>query len=117
MSRPRTRPVRLKHPPPPGAGPFAQDLDPEDSERLRRLRSLIDSELGWASQDDEEAGDYEARLIEVAAELKRLRSRQNILRMRLQRMLGQFDAFLTGGAPTGFDEAALEAREREERRG
>jgi len=69
-SRPKTRPVKLKHPLPPGAGPFGADTDPEDSERLRRLRTIIDDQIGWDSFEDQEAGDYEARLQQVAKQLR-----------------------------------------------
>jgi hypothetical protein len=102
---------------PTDSGPFGSDVDPGDSERLRRLREIIDTEIGWASPEDEEAGDYEARLREVAEELKALRSRQNTLRMRLLRILTQFDTIVTGGPPTDFDRSARAAREAEERRG
>jgi len=66
-----TRPVNLKIPMPPGAGPFGEgpDVDPADSEALSRLRSIIDQEIGWSSFEDEEAGDYEVRLREVAKAL------------------------------------------------
>ncbi len=67
---PMRRPVNLKIPMRP-ADPFGfgDDADPEDSERLRRLRSIIDEELGWVTLADEEAGDYEARLHQVATQL------------------------------------------------
>jgi len=66
-----TRPVKLKIPLPPGAGPFGEgfDVDPADSEALCRLRQIIDQEIGWASLEDEEAGDYESRLHQVATQL------------------------------------------------
>jgi hypothetical protein len=94
--KPRTRPVRLKYPMPANAGPFAGDTDPEDSERLRRLREIIDTEIGWANQADEEAGDYEARLHEVALELKRLRARDLSMREWLRTLLVKVDALLNG---------------------
>lgn len=81
--RPVTRPVRLKYPLPAGAGPFDADIDPKDSESLRRLREIIDSELGWATSEDEERGDYEARLREVAEELRALRRRDALMRKQL----------------------------------
>lgn len=70
-----TRPVNLKIPLPPGAGPFGEgpDVDPGDSVALSRLRSIIDREIGWASREDEEDGDYEARLMDVAVILRQLR--------------------------------------------
>lgn len=113
--KPRTRAVRLKHPMPAGAGPFDHDVDPKDSDSLRRLRQIIDTELGWASTEDEEAGDYEARLREVAAELRRLRPLGGI-RARLRTALSKVDALLTGGTPTDFDDAAKRAAEQERTR-
>ena len=67
----KPRPVRLRIPQGDGAGPFGADVAPEDSARLAELREIIDTEIGWASEEDEEAGDYAARLREVAALLKR----------------------------------------------
>lgn len=67
-----TRSVNLKSPLPPGTGPFWDDVDPEDSERLRRLRNIIDEEIGWSSKADEEGGDYESRLREVGLLLTKL---------------------------------------------
>ena len=66
-----TREVNLKHPLPPGAGPFGEgpDTDPGDSEALMRLRNIIDDEIGWASPAEEEAGDYEGRLRQLARQL------------------------------------------------
>jgi hypothetical protein len=60
--------VKLKIPLPPRAGPFGDgpDVDPGDSEALCRLRQIIDREIGWASLEAEEAGDYEARLRQIA---------------------------------------------------
>jgi hypothetical protein len=98
-------------------GPFAGDTDPEDSDRLRRLREIIDTEIGWANQADEEAGDYEARLHEVALELKRLAARDRSMREWLRTLLVKVDALLNGPTPTDFDAAARAAREAEERRG
>lgn len=68
--RPPRRKVNLKHPLPPGAGPFGDDTDPEDSNRLRELRSIIDDEIGWRDDDQMEGGDYAARLREVGRLLK-----------------------------------------------
>jgi hypothetical protein len=72
---PTTRAVNLKLPMPPGGGPFGEgpDTDPGDSERLRRLRNIIDDKIGWACLKEEEDGDYEARLMDVAAILRQLR--------------------------------------------
>jgi len=68
---PTTRAVNLKIPMPPGGGPFGEgpDTDPGDSKALSRLRSIIDDKIGWASLKEEEDGDYEARLHQVATQL------------------------------------------------
>jgi hypothetical protein len=108
MDKPQTRPVHLRHPLPANAGPFAGDADPGDSERLRRLREIIDTELGWANQADEEAGDYEARLREVARELRTY---------RLTCALARMPRVSTARLLADFDRAARAAREREEQRG
>lgn len=92
--KPPTREVRLKYPMPAGAGPFGSDVDPKDSESLRRLREIIDSEIGWASPEDEEAGDYEIRLKQVARELGALRD----VRKRLAALLEKVDHAIAGGA-------------------
>jgi hypothetical protein len=114
---PLTRPVRLKHPMPESAGPFSHDVDPGDSDSLRRLREIIDLELGWASPEDEEAGDYEGRLRQVALELARLRARDSSMRDWLRTLLDRVDALLNGCTPEDFNEAARVTREAEERRG
>ena len=65
--RPPTRPVVLKHP----EGDWSNDdVDPRDSESLRRLRNLIDDKLGWRDVEQQEGGDYEARIVEIGEALK-----------------------------------------------
>jgi hypothetical protein len=44
--------------------------EPDDSRRLAELRSAIDEELGWASDDEEIMGDYHARLKQVGQILR-----------------------------------------------
>jgi len=101
---------------PDNAGPFGGDVDPADSDSLRRLREIIDTEIGWNSEDDEEGGDYERRLRDVAAELRRLRGLPSV-RERLRAAVDRLDALINGPAPVDFDAAATRARETEERRG
>lgn len=49
------------------------DTDPGDSDSLRRLRNLIDDKLGWRDFEQQERGNHEARLIEIATALAVLR--------------------------------------------
>jgi hypothetical protein len=114
--RPDARNFEHGGPLPAAAGPFGPDVDPGDSERLQRLREIIDTEIGWANQADEEGGDYERRLHEVALELKRLTARDLSMRDWLRTLLAKVDALLNGPAVVDFDEAAKRAREAEERR-
>lgn len=51
---------------------FPPDTDPEDSDRLRELRDLIDEELGWPTMAAQEAGDYAERIRQVAAQRKEI---------------------------------------------
>jgi hypothetical protein len=44
-------------------------IDPKDSAALLALRNAIDEELGWETQEEEEAGDYVARVRQVGAQL------------------------------------------------
>lgn len=79
--KPKTREVKLRYPMPTDVGGFG--VDPEDSERLRRLRSIIDDDIGWASPEEEEIGNYEARLRQIAAELPQLRALNKRMRDQL----------------------------------
>lgn len=49
-------------------GAFGYDAD--DSKKLGELYSLIDSEIGWGSDDEEIDGDYAARIVQVGLVLK-----------------------------------------------
>jgi len=55
------------------------DLDPEDSRRLRELRSAIDDHLGWPDPESEERGDYVGRVREVAVALENAARRLHLL--------------------------------------
>lgn len=47
-------------------------VDREDSARLLELRQVIDDALGWETVEEEEAGDYVARVRQVGAKLRAL---------------------------------------------
>jgi len=112
----RTRPVRLKRPLPPNAGPFGTDqTDPGDTDRLFRLYAIIDDEIGWPNQEAEDGGDYEGRLREVAAELRRLRAQRAVVQKRLEDVRTRIDTLLET-PPDDFNHAARDAAEKERAR-
>lgn len=54
-------------------GPFGNDVDPADSDRLQELRAAVDDYLGWENAEEEEAGDYVARVKQVGEKIRALR--------------------------------------------
>jgi hypothetical protein len=49
------------------------ECDEDDSRRLRLMCDVIDDKIGWDDEEQQEAGDYLARLKQIAEELPELR--------------------------------------------
>lgn len=89
------------------------EIEPPDDAWLEKLGNAIDDHLGWRTKEDEEGGDYPARVIQVAEELRAKNGRIDALRIAIAKHRDILFNALASGTHEAIPARALRAQLRE----